>query len=129
MALTMAVLLALPSYLLLMAKQRGRGVIKTTTNNPVLNCQYQIEGKRPNKSCQRCTGVWGGFAVNLYEDLFAIAASSVPKVFPSSPNYHRHFWQQKSQMVKWSPTISFTFSAVQKSLKQDDDDAGEYHTH
>ena len=64
--------------------------------------------------------------MNLYEDLFAIAGRSVPKVFPSSPNYHRHFWQQKSQMVKWSPTISFTFSPVQNSFKQDDDDACGY---
>ena len=56
MALTMAVLLALPSYLLLMAKQRGRGVIKTTTNNPVLNCQYQIEGKPANPAQE--WGLW-----------------------------------------------------------------------
>ena len=74
MALTMAVLLALPSYLLLMAKQRAAGVIKTTTNNPVLNCQYQIGGKRPYKNLQKLHKS-GGIVVNLYEEnLSAIAA-------------------------------------------------------
>ena len=115
MALTMAVLLALPSYLLLMAKQRAAGVIKTTTNNPVLNCQYQIGGKRPYKNLQKLHKI-GKIVVNLYEeDLFAIAAREiVAKSFPIFSDYHRHwhFWQQKSQMVKWSLTISFTFSAV-----------------
>ena len=118
MALTMAVLLALPSYLLLMAKQRAAGVIKTTTNNPVLNCQYQIGGKRPYKNLQKLHKS-GGIVVNLYEEnLFAIAAGEiVAKSFPIFSDYHRrHFWQQKSQMVKWSsPTISFAFSAVQTS--------------
>ena len=115
MALTMAVLLALPSYLLLMAKQRAGGVIKSTTNNPVLNCQYQIEGKPANPAQE-----WG-FVVNLYEEgLFAIAGRSVPKVFPSSPIITSRFGNGNPKWSNGHPP-SHLHLKLFRTLQQDDD--------
>ena len=52
----------------------------------------------------------GGFVVNLYEgeDLFAIARDRCQK-FSHFLDNHEKSWQQKSQMVNRSPTITSTF--------------------
>ena len=52
----------------------------------------------------------GGFVVNLYEgeDLFAIARDCCQK-FSHFLDNHEKSWQQKSQMVNRSPTITSTF--------------------
>ena len=64
----------------------------------------------------------GGFVVNLYEgeDLFAIARDCCQK-FSHFLDNHEKSWQQKSQMVNRSPTITSTFPEELNNGDNDDD--------
>ena len=73
----------------------------------------------------------GGFVVNLYEgeDLFAIARDRCQK-FSHFLDNHEKSWQQKSQMVNRSPTITSTFpEELAQYIDDNDDDNGDNAQH
>ena len=92
-----------------------RGVVKSTTNNPVLNCQYQIGGKRAYKTCTRVGGLRWIYMRRIFLQLQEDRCQKFPHLLQLSSTAAARLAAEIPNGQNVSGHISFEFSDVQNT--------------